>query len=121
MKKAFDNSLPVLVIVSVFVVWEIAGLIFRIDEFILPRPTVIFAALLKWQSAIWPNAWQTLFTTLIGFGLAIIAGLILGLLIGYFKWIYNALYPLLIGFNSIPKAALVPVLVIWFGIGTIPA
>jgi NitT/TauT family transport system permease protein len=34
---------------------------------------------------------------------------------------YNALYPLLIGFNSIPKVAIVPVLVIWFGIGTVPA
>lgn len=121
MKKAFESSLPVLVILGMFVLWEIAGLVFKIDEFVLPRPTVILAALLKWQHAIWPNAWQTLFTTLIGFGLAIIAGMILGLLIGYFKWIYNALYPLLVGFNSVPKAALVPVLVIWFGIGTIPA
>ncbi len=121
MKKAFDNSSPVLVILAVFLLWEVAGLVFQIDEFILPRPTVIFVTLFKWQHAIWPNAWQTLFTTLVGFGMAIVGGLLLGLLVGYFKLIYNALYPLLIGFNSIPKAALVPVLVIWFGIGTIPA
>jgi NitT/TauT family transport system permease protein len=121
MKKAFDNSSPVLVILAVFLLWEVAGLVFKIDEFILPRPTVIFVTLFKWQHAIWPNAWQTLFTTLVGFGMAIVGGLLLGLLVGYFKLIYNALYPLLIGFNSIPKAALVPVLVIWFGIGTIPA
>lgn len=119
--KLLEYSLPVGVIIGAFILWEIGGLIFKLDEFILPRPSVIFAAFLKWQHAIWPNAWQTLFTTLIGFGLAIVAGLLLGLIIGYSKLIYSALYPLLIGFNSVPKAALVPVLVIWFGIGTIPA
>ena len=45
----------------------------------------------------------------------------LGLAVGYSTLVYRALYPLLIGFNSVPKAAIVPVLVIWFGIGTIPA
>ncbi len=42
-------------------------------------------------------------------------------MIGYSALLYDALYPLLIAFNSIPKAALVPVFVIWFGIGTLPA
>lgn len=53
--------------------------------------------------------------------MAILLGVALGMLIGYSALLYRALYPLLIGFNSIPKAALVPVFVIWFGIGTIPA
>lgn len=119
--RILESSLPILVILGAFVLWEVSGLIFNFDEFVLPRPTVIFAAMLKWQHAIVPNAWQTLFTTLIGFGLAIVGGLLLGLGIGYSRLLYDALYPLLIGFNSIPKAALVPVLVIWFGIGTIPA
>ncbi len=35
--------------------------------------------------------------------------------------IYKAVYPLMVGFNSIPKVAFVPVLVVWFGIGTVPA
>jgi NitT/TauT family transport system permease protein len=48
-------------------------------------------------------------------------GVALGALIGYSELLYKALYPLLIGFNSIPKAALVPVFVIWFGVGTMPA
>ena len=45
----------------------------------------------------------------------------LGILVGSFRLVYSSLYPLLIGFNSVPKAALVPILVIWFGVGTIPA
>lgn len=120
-KKLPEIIYPTVVIIVAFILWEVGGLVFNIDTFILPRPTVVFAAMLKWQHAIWPNAWQTLVTTLIGFGLAIVTGLLLGLAIGYSKLVYTGLYPLLVGFNSVPKAALVPVLVIWFGIGTIPA
>jgi NitT/TauT family transport system permease protein len=60
-------------------------------------------------------------TTLIGFGFAIVFGLLLGVAIGSSTMLYHGLYPLLIGFNSVPKVAVVPILVIWFGIGTVPA
>ena len=60
-------------------------------------------------------------STLIGFALAVVIGLGLGLLIGGSSLAYAGLYSLLVGFNSIPKVALVPIFVIWFGIGTIPA
>ncbi|MDQ1300127.1 MAG: NitT/TauT family transport system permease protein [Chloroflexota bacterium] len=112
---------PLITILLFFVLWEVGCLILGIDEFVLPRPSVAIQAYIHWQSAIWPNALQTLFTTLVGFGLAIIMGVALGALIGYSALSYRALYPLLIGFNSVPKAALVPVFVIWFGIGTVPA
>jgi NitT/TauT family transport system permease protein len=51
----------------------------------------------------------------------VIVGTLLGFLIGSSRFLYNALYPLMVGFNAIPKAAFVPVLVVWFGIGTVPA
>jgi NitT/TauT family transport system permease protein len=58
---------------------------------------------------------------LIGFAIAVVIGMVLGILVGSSRLAYSALYPPLVGFNSIPKAALVPVLVIWFGAGTAPA
>jgi NitT/TauT family transport system permease protein len=112
---------PTLVIVGAFVLWEALVAALRIPVFILPGPTAVWAAYLKWQSAIWFNAGQTLYTTLVGFGLALFGGMGLGLAIGYSTLVYRALYPLLVAFNSVPKVAIVPVLVIWFGIGTIPA
>ena len=61
------------------------------------------------------------FTELATGAIAVAAGLAIGLFIGWSKTIYAGLYPLMIGFNAIPKVALVPILVIWFGSGTVPA
>lgn len=112
---------PLVVIVSVFVLWEVGVALLRVPEFILPGPRAVGLALVKWREAIWFNASQTLYTTLVGFVMALAGGMGLGLAIGYSTLVYRALYPLLVAFNSVPKAAIVPVLVIWFGIGTIPA
>ncbi|MDR7543145.1 MAG: ABC transporter permease [Armatimonadota bacterium] len=101
--------------------WELGVAALGVPEFILPGPSAVWAALVKWRSAIWFNAAQTLYTTLVGFALALAGGMGLGLAIGYSTLVYRALYPLLVAFNSVPKVAIVPVLVIWFGIGTIPA
>jgi len=120
-RKVYDSVLPALAIIGVFLVWEIVVLLFKLPQFVLPAPTAVWASLVRWHSAIWFHALQTLYTTLVGFGVAVAFGLLLGWLIGYSAIVYKALYPLLIAFNSIPKVAIVPVLVIWFGIGTVPA
>jgi NitT/TauT family transport system permease protein len=64
---------------------------------------------------------QTFWTTMAGFALGVAVGLMLGVIVGSSRLMYMALYPLMVGFNSIPKSAFVPVLVVWFGIGTVPA
>jgi NitT/TauT family transport system permease protein len=53
--------------------------------------------------------------------LAVAVGLLAGIAVGSSTLVYDSFYPALIGFNSIPKVAVVPILVIWFGVGTIPA
>jgi NitT/TauT family transport system permease protein len=118
---SLERLLPWLVIVAFFVLWEASARVLELPVFILPKPSDIWASILRWHLQLRVNALQTLYTTLVGFGLAVVTGILLGLLVGYSRLAYHALYPLLIGFNSIPKVALVPVLVIWFGIGTVPA
>ena len=58
---------------------------------------------------------------MVGFALAIVVGVLLGFLMGSSKLAYDAMYPLMTGFNALPKAAFVPILVVWFGIGIGPA
>ncbi|RYF65191.1 MAG: ABC transporter permease, partial [Comamonadaceae bacterium] len=64
---------------------------------------------------------QTLYTTLTGFALGVLAGIVIGVAIGSSKMAYDVAYPLLVGFSSIPKVAVVPLFVVWFGAGTVPA
>jgi len=108
-------------IVSVFVFWELVCLAFGISQLILPRPTQIVAAFIEYAPAIRPHAWQTLYTTMVGFFFGVLIGLSLGVLIGSSRLAYDTAYPLLVGISSIPKVAVVPIFVLWFGAGTVPA
>ena len=112
---------PWLATIVLFVFWELVVRAFDIAEFILPTPTATFGALFEFWGPIWHNAFQTLFTTVVGFAIAVAFGLVLGVAVGASALLYQSIYPLLIGFNSIPKVAVVPILVLWFGIGTVPA
>jgi NitT/TauT family transport system permease protein len=120
-RRRLQRVLPWLVILAAFLIWEAVVRGFGIDPFILPAPSAIGASMAQWWQPLLENAAQTLMTTLAGFALAIVFGLALGVAIGSSTLLYHGLYPLLIGFNSVPKVAVVPVLVIWFGIGTVPA
>jgi NitT/TauT family transport system permease protein len=112
---------PWLFTVGLVVVWEAACWLFEIPVFFLPPPTAIAQAFVEFWRPIWRNSLFTLTTTMIGFGLAVGFGLLLGLVIGWSRTIYSGIYPLMIGFNAIPKVAVVPILVLWFGIGFVPA
>ncbi|MES2024674.1 MAG: ABC transporter permease [Pseudomonadota bacterium] len=112
---------PWLTALGLFFLWEFACRAFAVPEMILPAPSQIIHSMVQYWSVIQAEALQTLFTTLVGFALAIVFGVLLGVLVGASPEIYRAINPLMIGFNSIPKVAIVPVLVMWFGIGTVPA
>jgi NitT/TauT family transport system permease protein len=113
--------LPLTLFVALLVVWEAAVPLFRIQQIVLPAPSGIARTMIDTAGPIAFHARHTLVTTLVGFGLAVGLGLLLGFAIGGSATLHDALYPLLVGFNSIPKAAMVPLLVMWFGIGAVPA
>ena len=120
-RKVLRHILPWMVIIGIFVIWEIVVRAFEIEQFVLPAPSAIFASGWEWREPILVNAWQTFMTTVIGFLIAVVVGLLAGIAVGSSTLMYDSFYPALIGFNSIPKVAVVPILVIWFGVGTIPA
>lgn len=111
---------PYLFTFAFFALWEIACRALSISSFVLPPPSAVWGALVQYQKPLYINAFHTLWMTSLGFGLSIVFGLLLGLLVGSSRLIYAGLNPLLVGFNSIPKVAVVPILVIWFGVGWLP-
>jgi NitT/TauT family transport system permease protein len=116
-----DAAGPVGMAVAFFVFWELVCRMFRIPNFILPPPSLAISEIFKEWMVIWPNAQQTLFTTVVGFAASVVFGLLLGALVGIWPNLYRCLSPLLVAFNSVPKVAVVPILVLWYGIGTVPA
>jgi NitT/TauT family transport system permease protein len=112
---------PVAFLVLLIAGWQVAIDVFEIPPFFLPTPAAVWAALGTYADTLWKESLYTLGTTLAGFGFAVAFGLGLGLLIGASRTLYSGIYPLMIGFNAIPKVAVVPILALWFGTGEIPA
>ena len=121
MSATLEKLSPWLFTLALFVVWEAACRLLKIDPFVLPAPSVTFAAMAQYWKPLARHSFVTLWTTLAGFALAVAFGVVLGLIVGWSRAIYRGLYPVMIGFNSIPKVAVVPILVVWFGVGEIPA
>ncbi|KAM3096608.1 ABC transporter permease [Phormidesmis sp. 146-35] len=119
--KSAGFVLPFIATIVLFVLWELMVIIFKIPKFNLPAPTDIVQATVNFAPQLTTNAMRTLWTTMVGFFIALIVGVVLGFLIGYSRVAYLTMYPLLIAFNTIPKAAVVPLLAIWFGANAIPA
>jgi NitT/TauT family transport system permease protein len=120
-QEMIERAMPWLVMIAAIVLWELGCIVFSVPEFILPRPSRIIEVLISSAYPIWFHASLTLVTTLLGFALSVFFGVVLGVAVGSSRLIYRGFYPLLVGFNSVPKVAIVPVLVVWFGIGEIPA
>lgn len=108
-------------IIGFFALWEVLCLLTGASDLILPRPSQIFSTLIERFPVLVPHIVQTLTTTMIGFAGGVVIGVAIGALIGVSRVAYDTAYPLLIGFSSIPKVAVVPIFVLWFGSGTVPA
>ena len=119
--KLLERWSPWVLLLAVVVLWQVLCAALQVSPFIFPSPALILKDLLEYHSVIAEHAWRTLWVTMAGFGVAIVVGVLLGFLIGSSRLAYAAVYPLMTAFNALPKAAFVPILVVWFGIGIGPA
>ena len=111
---------PWVLLLAVLVLWQGVVMLFRIPDFIFPSPTQIGSQFFEFGGPLVQAAWKTFWVTMLGFAIAIVVGVMLGFLIGSSRLAYTAIYPLMVAFNAVPKAAVVPILVVWFGIGLGP-
>jgi len=120
-RRQREQWAPWVLLVAVIVLWELLCRGFDISDFVFPTPSSIATQMWEHHSVIAAHAWRTFWVTMVGFGLSIVVGVLLGFLIGSSRLAYAAMYPLMTAFNALPKAAFVPILVVWFGIGVGPA
>ncbi|MCK6421878.1 MAG: ABC transporter permease [Aquabacterium sp.] len=119
--RTIERWAPWVLLLAVVALWQVVCSVFAVSEFIFPSPARIGEQMLEYRGIIAQHAWRTFWVTLAGFGIAIVVGVMLGFLIGSSRIAYAAIYPLMTAFNALPKAAFVPILVVWFGIGVGPA
>jgi NitT/TauT family transport system permease protein len=120
-KKQVEMWAPWILLVIIIAMWQILCSALEVSEFIFPSPWRIWTQFMEFKGIIAAHAWRTYWVTMAGFGIAIVVGVLLGFVIGSSRLAYAAVYPLMTGFNALPKAAFVPILVVWFGIGVGPA
>jgi NitT/TauT family transport system permease protein len=120
-RQTMQRWSPWILLLAMLLLWQGICSAFNVSEFIFPSPLRIWQQLLEFKGEIAKHAWRTYWVTMAGFGIAIVVGVLLGFLIGSSRLAYAAIYPLMTGFNALPKAAFVPILVVWFGIGAGPA
>lgn len=106
--------------VGFFVLWEAATVVFDVPIYTLPAPTDILAAMVEKRSVLLAHTWVTFTESAIGLGLSIVLSIPLGVLIVYSPWIERTVYPFLVASQAIPKVALAPIFVVWFGFDLLP-
>lgn len=121
MRSTLREIASVLGIIAVaFAVWELAVRLLDPPSIILPAPSAIFAEFLQAPAYFLRQTGFTIYTTLAGFGLAALLGLVLAVGIVHSRLLEKSVYTLLVALNSVPKVALAPLFVIWMGTGIEP-
>jgi NitT/TauT family transport system permease protein len=111
---------PTLALVGVIVLWEAATRVLAIPAYLLPAPTDIVNEMIRRWATLSNHRWITLVEILAGFAASIAVGVPLAVLITYSRAFERMIYPLLVSAQTIPKVALAPLFIVWFGFGLTP-
>jgi len=116
----FPALRPFFLIILLLVLWDLAIRIFEIPAYLIPRPEQVVGQLISEWNRLLRESWQTTKATLGGFALTIVFGIPVAMVIAYSRLVESYVYPLLVFSQSIPKIAIAPLFVVWFGFGILP-
>lgn len=115
-----NNSQTISVFVLALLIWHFGVVLFGIKEYILPTPIAaiktLFEAKYRWSF----NFLATFYEVVGGFILSAVVGVILGVAIVWSEWLKRSILPFLVFINTLPKIAVAPLFMIWFGYGILP-
>jgi NitT/TauT family transport system permease protein len=108
-----------LLAIVIIAIWEGACRVFDISPLILPAPSAIATRLymLVGSGNIWPHLWATAVEIVSGFVFGVIAGLVIGAMVSLIPVVERLVYPYLVALQTLPKVAIAPLFIIWFGYG----
>jgi NitT/TauT family transport system permease protein len=118
-RRVPEITYSVLVFIGLLVLWQVVVKLFDVSTILVPAPTAVLESLIDGfqDGSLVTQSVVTLKEILIGFGIAVGSALAAAVLITQFRTVERVLFPLLILTQTIPKVAMAPLLIVWFGIG----
>ncbi len=107
-------AVPVLAIIVFLSFWETLVWVNGWPNYKMASPSDLWPAFWRFRDLFFAMGWDTLWRTVVGLGLAVVVGVAIGMVMGFSRIMRDALYPLLVGFNAIPKATVVPIVALMF-------
>ncbi len=108
---------PLLGVAVILLAWHLYVTAFSISRIVLPGPLDILQASIDNWSILLRESWPTFLESLLGFALAVAIGIPVAVFVANSRILNLTLYPILIATQSIPKVAVAPIILVWFGLG----
>jgi NitT/TauT family transport system permease protein len=108
---------PLIGIIAILLAWQFYTHVFAINRIVLPSPLDIFGASLTHWKDLLRESWPTFLESVLGFLLAVVVGIPFAVCVASSRVLNLTLYPILIATQSIPKVAVAPIILVWFGLG----
>lgn len=115
-----QNWPSVAVFIAVVAIWEIAVGLLNLSSFVIAKPSEFIAEMWTSRELLAEAAWVTTEEILYGFLISIVVGIAIAVALARFGWLERAFYPLIVLFQVVPKVALAPIFILWFGYGLAP-
>ena len=111
---------PIWLIVVLIIGWDLGIRLFKIPPYLVPPPLQVVQQLVREWPMLWRESLPTLYATLGGFVASAVIGVPIAMWISYSRLVESFVYPLLVFSQSVPKVAIAPLFVVWFGFGVVP-
>ena len=118
-RRKFDPPYALITLVILIAIWQLACL-GGVPAFLLPAPYDIAKDLFSHAAYFVPHAWATMLVVILGFVASAAVGLPLAIALSYSRVLNKSLYPLIVGSQVVPKVAIAPLMLAWFGFGLTP-
>lgn len=103
-----------------FLAWEVLVRLFGVAHYLLPPPSVVLADFARRWPRVLDSTWVTTFEILAGYLLAVVVSIPLAMAVAYSRWFERTVYPVVVFLQIVPKIAIAPLFIIWFGFGFTP-
>lgn len=112
--------MPIGLVLGIALAWDLSVRFFELPEYLLPAPLEVLARIRQDHASLLRHSLATLKVILAGFGISVVAGVLLALLVVLNRTADRLLMPIIVGLQTIPKVAIAPLFVVWLGFGMTP-